>query len=683
MLNIRLLLPLLLLLHSPAFTQTFSGSGGAIPDNGPAVDFPLVVSGLPNSIDTLVFGLEKICLDITHTYDADLTLWLIAPDGTQITLASGVGGGGDNFTGTCFNGNASQSINQGNAPFSGSYKSTDQLGLVNNGQDPNGTWILRIQDTYAADVGTLDTFSITFSSSPSTYFSFSSTDLPLVLINTLGQTITAGPKITAWMGIVDNGTVVRNHLSDPPNGYSGLVGIEFRGNSSLGFAQKQFNLETRDASGNNLDAPLLGMPAENDWVLYGPYNDKTLLRNSLTFELSRQMGRYAPQGRYCEVIIDNKYMGVYTLFEKIKKDSSRVNIATLGPLDTSGTELTGGYICSIDWGGNSGWTSNFPPDPTNPSSNTVFYQYIYPRDINILPQQRNYIQQFVDSFETALSGPNFMDPQNGWRQFAGEGSFIDYFLMNEISKNVDGYRLSTFFYKEKITDGNKIHMGPLWDFNLAWHNADYCGNNLSGGWAYELTNYCQWDMPFWWRRLQQDTNFVNNVRCRWDLLRQSVLDTANIFSYIDSIAALVNEGQSRHYIIYPILGGYVWPNPYPYAQTYAQEIAGLKSWILQRINFMDNNLPGICLSSGLSTADASLTVSIFPNPASEYINVGFPSPHPIYLQITDALGKPVASKSSPNGFDCSIPVSHLPSGVYSLKVTDLKGFSVTKTFVKQ
>ena len=275
-----------------------------------------------------------------------------------------------------------------------------------------------------------------------------------------------------------------------------------------------------------------------------------------------------------------------------------------------------------------------------------------------------------------------MDPVLGWRRYAGEGSFIDYFLMNELSKNVDGYRLSTFFYKEKITDGNKIHMGPLWDFNLAWHNADYCNNDQPGGWAYELSNYCQWDMPFWWRRLEQDTLFVNNVRCRWDQLRQSVLDTANIFAYIDSISTLLNESQQRQFIIYPILGGYVWPNPFPYAQTYQQEIAGLKNWIVQRIDFMDDNLPGMCLNSGVQETDGPGWFSISPNPATDYINIGFSTPEPFQVHVIDAMGRIIITRQSANGFDLSVPVSQLASGVYHVQAYDRKGVAGGGQFIK-
>ncbi len=668
---------------SLSFAQTFTGTGGPIPDNGNSVDFTLSVSGLPSSIDTLTFGLEEVCIDIVHTWDSDLDITLVAPDGTSVLLVSGAGGGNDDFTWTCFRQDATTSILQGNAPFTGTYRPLSEIGRVNNGQDPNGIWTLHIQDTYPfADEGDLLSWSVSFGTNPATYFELESTNLPLVIINTNGQTISTGPKITAMMSIINNGPLIRNFVTDTANDYNGYIGIDLRGQSSLTFAQKQYGIETRDSAGNNLNAMILGMPAENDWVLYAPYTDKSFMRNPLTYSLARDMGRYASRERFCEVIINGEYKGVYTFFEKVKRDNNRVNIAGLTASDTTGIALTGGYICSLDWIDNDGWTSNYPPDPADPMNNTIFYQYIYPKDTEILPAQKTYIQQYVDSFETALVSPSFADPFNGWRNYADEGSFIDYFLMNELSKNVDGYRLSAFFYKEKLTDGGKINMGPLWDFNLAWHNADYCDNQNYGGWAYLFPNSCQWDFPFWWRRLNEDSTFQNNVRCRYDDLRTTVFDTTHIFNYIDSVAGIVDEAKERHYYIYPILGIYVWPNPNPLAQSYPEEIVFLKNWIRQRLTFMDSNLPGSCTTTALSESSSDWNLTISPNPAENYIRVAWNNDAVVQIEILDAVGKQVMSLTNQNNGAATINISNLKQGMYYVQLLNEGKKRISQKLVK-
>ena len=146
-----------LLLFSAVFShaQTFSAGGGAIPDDGSTNDYPCTVSGLVPATLNGTYGLIGVCLNITHTYDSDLNIDLIAPDGTDMLLFSYVGGGGDDFTNTCFSQTVSTSIVSGTPPFTGTFKPMNTLGNANNGQNGNGTWKLRIVDTYPADAGIL------------------------------------------------------------------------------------------------------------------------------------------------------------------------------------------------------------------------------------------------------------------------------------------------------------------------------------------------------------------------------------------------------------------------------------------------------------------------------------------------------------------------------------------------
>jgi hypothetical protein len=681
----RLILFLLHLSLLPCLSaQQFSGQGGLIPDASGFVAFDIAVSGLPDTAAFPQFGLEQVCLDIIHTYNDDLEIYLKAPDNTLIYLAGRLGGSSDNFLGTCFRADAANSILQAQGPFSGVFRPIGVLGNVNNGQNPNGVWQLIIRDVAPPDQGSLLGWSLKFSSLPAAPFGYAAGNLPLVRINTMGNAITNGPKIMARMEIVDKGPGLENGLYDTANAFKGWIGIEKRGHSSSSFPQPQYNVETRDSIGNNLNVSLLGMPAENDWVLYGPYNDKSLMRNVLTYEMGRRLGRYASRWRFCEVFVNGNYQGVYTFFESVKRDSARVKIASLKPEDVSGAELTGGYICSIDWPDDGGWFSQFPPDPVQPQNNQVFFQYVEPPDDEIQPEQQAYIASFVDSFERALYSPDFTNPVNGWRRFAAEGSFVDFFIINELSKNVDAYRLSTFFYKEKITDGNKIHMGPLWDFNLAWRNADYCGNNLPGGWAYRYNDFCNWDMPGWWKRLLQDSGFRNRLKCRWLELRDGILSNNAILGFIDSTATRLEQAQQRHFQLYPVWGLYLWPNPAPLAQNYAQEISLMKSWIVQRLSFLDNNLPGICNPASVSEKENGLSgIRVISGSEGQLLILEFdennPEEFPAELRLTDLSGRSCYTASlpgwSPGGkAELRIPVS---AGHYFLRLTNRSGMPAT------
>lgn len=664
--------------YTTAHAQTFTGGSGPIQDLT-SIDIPLTVTGLnPANIDTIGFGLETVCIDLVHTYNSDLEIWLVSPDGTASPLISRQGGGDDNFTNTCLNQNAALTIAQGTAPFTGTFKAPGQMGLVNNLQDGNGTWFLRVTDVAGADTGFVFSWSITFGNQPATYFSVSATDLPLVILNTNGQTIPNDPKIMARMGIIDNGPGNLNHPTDPFNAYDGWIGIELRGNSSQSFAQKQYRFETRDSFGSNLDASLLGLPVEHDWILYAPYSDKACMRNHLAYELSRDMGQYAVRGRYCEVILDGSYQGIYEITESIKRDSNRVDIAKITSNDLSGDQLTGGYIVKIDWIGGDYWQSNYPPDQTAPYNNVVNFQCIEPKNASIQPAQQNYIQLYVDSFETALFGPSFADTASGWRQFADEPSFIDYFILNELAKNVDAYWLSTYFSKDRDSKGGKLKMGPSWDFNGGWRGADYCNAPDVADWHYNEPDYCDVDMPYWWKRLLQDTTYTNNLQCRWQDLRTTVLDTTHIFREMDSIALLLQAGTDRHFRQWPILGTYVWPNPAPLANTYAEEVATTKLWIIDRLAWIDDNLPGYCYPPVVGVAATlSAPISVYPNPSQGQFRVVSASAIDA-LTVTDLLGK-VVYTATPNAAICKVELPQ--AGVYLVQVYTDGGLQTKKITV--
>ena len=192
-----------------------------------------------------------------------------------------------------------------------------------------------------------------------------SSNLPVIVINTGGQTIPDEPKITADMGIINNGAGVRNNLSDPFNHYNGKIGIEIRGQSSQMFPMKSYSIELRDIAGNSQDKSLFGLPKESDWVLYAPYNDKTLMHNFLAYTMAREMGHWSANCRYVEVVIDGDYKGIYVFMEKIKRNSGRVNIPKMNTTDIAGDPVTGGYLFSIDKEANA-WFSAYA---TNNSTN--------------------------------------------------------------------------------------------------------------------------------------------------------------------------------------------------------------------------------------------------------------------------------------------------------------------------
>lgn len=658
-------LSIVLMASQVCLAQTFSGTGGPIPDDGSTIVFDLPVSGLPGSLDTSQFGIERICINAVHSWVADLSLQLRTPDGTLIPLVSGVGGDTDGFVNTCFSGNADQSIFDVWYPFTGEFRPFGDMGLVNNGQNPNGTWQLVILDTYAfADEGELLDWSITFGDNPCKPFPFESSDLPILKIFTGGQPIVNDPKIDAQFQVIDNGPGVRNYLNQTDYAYAGPIGIELRGNSSQGMPKKSFNFEVRDEVGEDKDVSLLGLPEGSDFALSASFSDKTLMRNALAYETFRQMGHYATRTRFCELVLDNTYQGIYVLIEEIRRDKDRVDIARLQPDDTLGVDLTGGYMVRIDWNRTPGWNSQFS-QPNSPNIYTYF-QHTYPRWNELHPTQQQYIRSYIDSFEVALHGPEYQDPELGWRRFAAENTFIDYLILNEISKNVDGYRLSTYFYKDKddATAGGKLQMGPPWDYDLAFYNADYCEAFNTNGFAFDINYVCgDAGVPFWWEKLMSDTLFTQNLACRWHTLRQTTLKNGHFFGTVDSMAQVVNEAQKRNFLKWPILGKYVWPNPGILPPTYNGEVNKMKAWINSRFVWLDGafgqNIPQIL--SAFSSIPGNALFWIFETPQT-----------PGYSYAWDfgdgtSGNQPLAEHTFPN------------AGTYTVKLTVTTPFGCSST----
>jgi hypothetical protein len=520
---------------------------------------------------------------------------------------------------------------------------------------------------------------------------FTSSNLPIININTNGQVIVDDPKITADMGIIYNGPGIRNNTTDPFNHYNGKIGIEIRGQSSQMFPMKSYSIELRDNLGNSQDKVLFGLPKESDWVLYAPYTDKTLMRNFLAYAMSREMGHWAANCVFVEVVVNGDYKGIYVFMEKIKRGSGRVNISKINATDISGDAVTGGYIFSLDKEPD-GWFSSYSV-PNSTSSAKRQFSYVYPKLENIVQQQKDYIKSYVDSFETALASPQFQDPVSGVRRFADIPSFIDYFIVNEVSRNVDGYRLSSFFYKDRNSKNSKIFAGPVWDYDLAFRNADYCDGSKTTGWAYQFNYVCPGDgaglVPFWWNNFMADTAFKSNLRCRWKQLRQTILSETHLNSLIDSVFNLVNEARTRHFQRWPVLGVYVWPNAQPIPASYEGEISALKTWIAARLQWIDYYIPntGTC-SDLIAASPSSVSVSFVPNPFSGNGSVGIQSPssQEISMNVFDVLGRKVYEAkynliSGTNTFH--LPSAAWMSGVYFFSFQTSSGERIVQRAMKQ
>ena len=408
--------------------------------------------------------------------------------------------------------------------------------------------------------------------------------LPIIMIETEG-TIQQENKVAGEMVLITRHDGDHGDLQSARPEWTGNIGIEIRGKSSTGFPKTNFGLETRDENGLDENVSLLEMPSESDWVLHGPYSDKSLMRNALAYELGRQLGRYQPRTRFVELYLNGEYWGVYLLTEKIKRDEDRVDMPAVSDNVEQG-DITGGYIFKRESSGEgTGWVSDYG----------TIYDYHEPRAEEITQSQSRYLDQLLNDFENMMQSSTFEDEDLGYPSFLDVDSFIDYAIITELARNIDGYRKSSYTQKLPDSMGGLMVMGPLWDFNLAFGNANYCNSERTDGWLYNGQHLCidLTQIPFWWITLIDSESFQERMRCRWEVHREGPLADENISQLITGWRAQLVAAQRRDEQRWGTIGEYVWPNPIVW-DTWNQEVSYLQSWTLERAAWLDDAIPGSC-----------------------------------------------------------------------------------------
>lgn len=432
-------------------------------------------------------------------------------------------------------------------------------------------------------------------------------EIPYVIVDTHNTAIQFEPKINATMKIYDGEELVQETE----------IGIEYRGKTSYRLSNKKgYNIETL-----NGDVSFFGLPEEEDFRLIGHIVnlkdkyifDKTLMYNYVGYELARSIGSYASRCKFIELQLNDDYLGVYVFAEKLKRDDNRINIKSL---NASSTNNTGGYILKIDKADPdpstvgqplSYFDNNWDDDARYTEVNSfrsrydingallafapygspyhaqkyleTYFLYEYPKEEEITPTQKTYIANYIDQFETALLADNFATSTRTYTNFIDLSSFVDYFILNELFRNVDAYRLSTYLSKDR--DG-KLAMGPIWDLDIAYDNGDRIPMD---DWIINYNNHVSsdaWMVHFWWPRLMQDPQFKTAVKVRWNSLRSNQLSNTKLTQLVDETAQLLKENGAvtRNYK--------VWDKGI--GVDYDASVNSLKNFLQQRATWMDNTI---------------------------------------------------------------------------------------------
>ncbi len=332
--------------------------------------------------------------------------------------------------------------------------------------------------------------------------------------------------------------------------------IRGRGNSTWGIhPKKPYQLKFGDKT------EMLGMPKDKKWIFLAEFSDKTLIRNKIAFEMGylSQLD-WTPQSVFTEVVINGAYNGTYNISQKVEESDHRVLIG-----DT-------GYLLEIDQLG------RLDADDVYFRTKKFLINIKEP-DTEYNSNEFNYVSELINEFENVLMGSQFTDPNQGYAKYIDIDSFIDWYLISEITKNQDSRNFSSIFLN--VIPGEKIKMGPLWDFDLAFGNVDYSEcEHPTGFWVKDHA---------WFNRLFQDKVFVQKVKDRFLYFRENQnLILQKMDYYADQLKWAQYENDDK----WDLFGNYVWPNPVVY-DSHQAEVDHLKSWYKERMNWLDTAYKGL------------------------------------------------------------------------------------------
>ncbi|OYU81027.1 MAG: secretion system protein Por [Flavobacterium sp. BFFFF1] len=406
---------------------------------------------------------------------------------------------------------------------------------------------------------------------------FTDSNLPIAIINTdNNQEIPDDPRIFGNMKIIYRGEGLQNYVTDQNTpaflNYNGRIDIEIRGSSSQDLPKKQYGFSTKMSDNvTNNNVSLLGMPAENDWILNSLAFDPSLIRDYLSYNIARSLGNYATRTAYCEVVINGQYKGLYILQEKVKADSRRVDITKINNTQNTLPNLSGGYITKCDK-----TTGGDPVAWTMPNYNGWGTDFIHelPKPEDVTTQQNNYIFNYFNNFQNSVTNTAVT---TGYPSMIDIPSFIDFILSNELGSNADGYQLSTYFHKDR---NGKLRAGPIWDFNLTY------GNDLFI-YGFDRSHFDVWqfsdggnDGAKFWTDLFNDPTFKCYLSKRWHEVTQpgQPMNLTTINNFIDNTLSYISAAAVRE------------NNQWGTIPDLDTEILTMKFWINQRVTWMTNHI---------------------------------------------------------------------------------------------
>lgn len=428
-------------------------------------------------------------------------------------------------------------------------------------------------------------------------------NLPILVIDTNGQEIESNlekkeievngimrkvnqptKKYKASMKLYEPGlsgyTIIGQNES--PTIESELI-INVRGQSSLKYRKKQYTIRLVDEYDLKNPQALLGMNSHDKWVLNGLYSDKSLIRNHLAYKMGRDTMEYAPDTRFVEVYLNDTdgelntqdhYNGVYLLTEKIERDPNRVSIEKnseeykdISFIFSRDKIKAGDVVLKSDW---NLLEEDFIIDANNNVKVGTVFTTTYPSKKNMTDEYQKEIVEYINKFEYSLRSSHFENQREGYRKYIDVDSFIDFAIINEITKNIDGGEVSTYYHKDI---GGLMNAGPIWDFDQSMGNTPIEEINEPTG--FRMVNV------IWYERLFQDEAFVKRYKTKYKQYRNTIWSDNNIDNLIDEAMLELGPSTDRN--------RERWYKE-DSEQDYEKEVEDIRVFLKQRFDWMDKHI---------------------------------------------------------------------------------------------
>lgn len=366
--------------------------------------------------------------------------------------------------------------------------------------------------------------------------------------------------------------------------------IKLRGNSTIAAKKKPFKIKFEEKQS------LFGLTEAKEWVLLANYYDKTNVRNFLAYNLATRLKfGFQPSAIFVDVYFNNEYIGLYLLTEQIEANEGRVDIkdfessdgisSFLIEADARAVEEYPGYEghCYVVSGGYN-FALKYPDaddyvDAVKENDQKTMLEF---------DKNTKWLKSYLDNVSNAI----FTHDYKEYSKYINVQSFVDYYIVQELFKNLDVGNTSQFYTISQNEDEVKLNIGPVWDFDLSAGVVDETSDSIYS--LYANTDLFVAERDIYYKELFKDEVFKDLVKQRYTEIREEMIEP--LLEELDLIYSTTKKAQTRNIKKWPLTRDRdTWVEIYALSENYYAigSLGGhydhLKKVLEERIELLDDN----------------------------------------------------------------------------------------------